>query len=380
VQLERWGAGRAWVGPDPYEGLNSPLGRLARTRRTRQAVVQAYKRLPAPPPWPLRVEPAANAKALALALSAYATPAGRELPGATRFRSSLRRQLEEMNLRRDGAAWGYHFDAQTRHLFYAHDTPNAIATCFVVEALCDSFSASADPDDRELALRGRPFLLSLLAEAPGRGPFFAYVASGSELIHNASVLVCGTLARLNALEPDTEAERAAREAVATTVALQRSDGLWPYGEADNLGWADNFHTAYLLDGLARMHSGFGVAGEALERGLHAWREAFFDADGWARYVANSRFPLETHSSASAIDLLGRLTADNPGRADRDELVGMARRVADAAIRELWIPELSRFAFRRTARGLNKREFMRWTNAPMFRALARLCAAMEDFAP
>jgi polysaccharide biosynthesis protein VpsJ len=380
VRLERWGAGRAWVGPDPYEGLNSPLGRLARTRRARQAVVQAYKQLPAPPPWPLRVEPAANAKALALALSGYATPAGGELPGATRFRSSLRRQLADMNLLRDGAAWGYHFDAQTRHLFYANDTPNAIATCFVVEALCDSFTASADTDYRDLALRARPFLRSLLAEAPGRGPFFAYVASGSELIHNANVLVCGTLARLHALEPDPEAERAAREAVATTVALQRADGLWPYGEANNLGWADNFHTAYVLDGLARMRSEFGVGGEALERGLSAWREAFFDPDGWARYVPNSRVPLETHSSASAIDLLATLAADDPGRGDREELVVMASRTADAAIRELWIPALSRFAFRRTARGLNKREFMRWTNAPMFRALARLCSAMETPAP
>ena len=33
AHLERWGAARDWIGPDPYEGLNSPLGRLARTRR-----------------------------------------------------------------------------------------------------------------------------------------------------------------------------------------------------------------------------------------------------------------------------------------------------------------------------------------------------------
>jgi hypothetical protein len=376
VRLERWGAERQWVGPDPYEGLSSALGRFARTRRTRQGVVQAYKRLPVSPRWPLGVAPAANAKALALALSAYATAAGGELPGAATFRSSLPRQLEHMNLLGDPAAWGYHFDAQTRHLFYSRDTPNAIATCFVVEALCDSFSASGDARQRELALRARPFLLSLLAEAPGQGPFFAYVASGSELIHNANALVCGTLARLNALEPDPEAERAAREAVATTVALQRPDGLWPYGEAENLGWADSFHTAYLLDGLARMQSEFGITGEALERGLRAWRQAFFEPDGWARYVPDRRFPLETHSSGSAIDFLARLACDEPDRADREELLAMGRRIADAAIRQLWIPELTRFAFRRTARRLNRREFMRWTNAPMFRALARLCTAIE----
>ena len=326
------------------------------------------------------MKPAPNAKALALALSAYATPAGGELSEAARFRLGLQRQLEDMNLLRDGAAWGYHFDAQTRHLFYARDTPNAIATCFVVEALCDSFGAWGETTHRELALRARPFLLSLLADAPGHGPFFAYVASGSELIHNANVLVCGTLARLHALEPDPEAEHAAREAVATTLALQRADGLWPYGEADNLRWADNFHTAYILDGLARMRSEFGIADDALDRCLRAWRESFFEPDGWARYVTDHRFPLEAHSCASAIDLLGRLAAEDPGHEDWEELIAMASRIADSAIRELWISERSRFAFRRTARGLNKREFMRWTNAPMFRALARLCAAMETNAP
>jgi hypothetical protein len=42
-RLEHWGREREWVGPDPYEGLNSPLGRLMRGKRPRQAVIQAYK-------------------------------------------------------------------------------------------------------------------------------------------------------------------------------------------------------------------------------------------------------------------------------------------------------------------------------------------------
>jgi hypothetical protein len=55
-------------------------------------------------------------------------------------------------------------------------------------------------------------------------------------------------------------------------------------------------------------------------------------------------------------------------------------IADKAIRELWMANEGRFAFRLTARGLNRREFMRWTNAPMFRALARLESALNREGP
>ena len=366
--LERWGAERDWVGPDPYEGLSSALGRAARGKRPRQLVVQAYKRLPVPPPWPLRARPRPNAKALALALSGYATPAGRRLAGAAEHLEGIPARLEALSA---GGAWGYPFDAQTRHLFYPDGSPNAIATCFAVGALLDAHGAGGDPRSLRLALGARPFLLSLRHTAPGHGPFFAYVPSGSELIHNANLLVCGALARLHAVEPDPEAERAAREAAATTIAAQPPDGLWPYGEAPNLGWVDGFHTAYVLEGLMHVGAAFGIGADALERGLGAWRERLIEPDGWARYYPDAHHPLEAHSCASAIDLLTDLA---PGRPDGAELLAQAGEVADVAIRELWLPRAGRFAFRRGARGLNHRAFMRWTNAPMFRALARLVSA------
>jgi hypothetical protein len=373
-QLERWGAQRDWVGADPYEGLNTSAGRLVRSRRARQAVTQIYKRLPASPPWPLRAQAQPNAKALALALSAYSTPAGSALSGAERFLTRLPSELERLNLLDRGqAAWGYPFDAQTRHLFYDRRTPNAIATCFVVAALIDAAEATGDARHSELALRARPFLRSLATEHGGR-PYFSYVQTGSELIHNANLLVCGALARLHRLSPDEEARETLLEAAATTVDLQRPDGLWPYGEAANLQWTDNFHTAYVLDGLRAVTETYGLGASALARGVAAWRQAFFEPDGWARYFPHSHFPLEAHCSASAIDLLCVLPRHPHDPAEDDRGAGLAERVGETAIRELWMPGEGRFAFRRTPRGRNGRAFMRWTNAPMFRALARLASA------
>jgi hypothetical protein len=369
-QLERWGAFRGWIGPDPYEGLNSPIGRLARTRRAKQAVIQAYKRSPIPPPWPLRAPRRPNAKALALVLSGYATRAGQRLPGADEHLSELPSRLRDMSLLANGTAWGYHFDVQTRNVAYSSETPNAIATCFVVDGLCDAYSATGERSCADLALAGRPFLLSLLTSSEGHGPHFGYVPGGqAPLVHNANLLVCGALARLHGVDPDREAEEAVERCAVTTLALQRADGTWPYGELSNYGWVDNFHTAYVLDGLRRTKAAFAIGGNELDRGLQAWRRGFFDDDGWARYYPNRRYPLETHCCASAIDLL---TVAGDGTQDAD----LARRIANISIRELWLDGTGRFAFRRTRAGLNRREFMRWTNAPMFRALTRLVSKYD----
>ena len=329
--------------------------------------MQAYKRAPIDPPWPLRAAPRPNAKALALALSGYASPAGRKLAGAQRYLCELPEKLASLNLMDGvtGAAWGYPFDAQTRHLFYDRNTPNAIATCFVVGALLDAHGATGDDALVGLALAARPYLISLRREDPAHGPFFAYVAAGSQFIHNANILVCGALARLHDVDPDDAARSMAIECGQTTIERQSADSLWPYGEAQNLRWADNFHTAYTLEGLARLESSFGIGTNALDSGLVAWRRAFFESDDCARYYPNRRYPLEPHSFASAIDLLSLVCARMP------DATSFARAIARAAVRELWLPDERRFAFRRTARRLNRRSFMRWTNAPMFRALAIL---------
>jgi hypothetical protein len=365
-RLEQWGAARGWIGPDPYEGLNTPAARLAPGKRARQAVTQTYKRLPFTPPWPLRAPTAPNAKALALVLSGYATRAGRRLPGAGGYLDRIPRQLEGMNLLGDGAAWGYHFDVETRNISYDARTPNAIATSFAVAGLCDAHAATADSGARDLALRSRPFLKSLLAESPDHGPFFGYIQRDDvPLIHNANLLVCGALARLHALDPDPAAARIIEEAVSTTLACQRDDGLWGYGEEPNYRWVDNFHTAYVLDGLMRARSTFEISTDAFGRGLAAWKDRFFEPDGWARYFPDRHFPLETHSAASAIDLLAELRGDDEVR--------LAERIAGCSIRELWLDGPGWFAFRRSRGGVNRRGFMRWTNAPMFCALAKLAS-------
>jgi hypothetical protein len=376
-QLERWGAARDWVGPDPYEGLNSPLGRVAVGRWGRQAVIQAYKRLPFSPPWPLHATPRPNSKALALALSGYAAPAGGRLRGAGVYLDRLPRALGRMSLMSaPRAAWGYPFDAQTRHLFYDRSTPNAVATCFVVGALLDAYAATGKAPPLDLALRARSYLASLLAWTSDRQPFFAYVADGSELIHNANVLVAAGLARLHEIDPDESTGDVARSAVETTLGLQRSDGLWPYGERADLEWRDNFHTAYIIESLAHVDRVYGLGREQRESALSAWADRFFGSDGRARYYPDRDYPLEAHSYASAIDCL----CASGSHGDRRWALDRATDVAHSAVQQLWLARKGCFASKRTSRHINRRIFMRWTNAPMFRALSRLVSQLAVKSP
>jgi hypothetical protein len=364
-RLQAWGEQSEWVGADPYEGLNTPLGKIVPTRRGRQMVTQLYKRLPVEPRWPLRAPAAPNPKALALALSGYAA-LGAEKPRSPLLKS-LADRLEQLAIEHSGgSAWGYPFRVQTRNIGYGRNSPNAISTCFVVGGLLDAYESTGERRMLDRAVSARRFLVGLRSES-AHGPFFAYVPAGSDLIHNANLLVCGTLARLHSHEPDEAVGEAVRESVETATRRQRPDGLWVYGEAQNFDWIDNFHTAYALEGLGRAALAFGVGGENFAKGCEAWLRTFIEPDGWARYFHDRRFPLETHSCATAIDLLSQPLLEGviPDR------TGVGERIARCAVGELWMPDVGRFAFKVTAHRRIEREFMRWTNAPMFRALARL---------
>src|SRR5215211_728379 len=287
--LERWGTERDWLGADPYEGMNSPLGRFARTPKLRQAIIQAYRRSPVDPPAPLRPKPRRNAKTAALVLSGYVAAPDGLLPERERQVAAGVYHLTQL---RTGGGWGYHFDFQSRWGSYGAGIPNAIATCFAVGALIDA-------NRPELALSARRYLGHELWNAEGR--YFGYVGAGAVLIHNANALVCGTLARLHELDPDGELAERVRTAARTTADAQRPDGSWPYGESASLGWVDNFHTAYTLEGLHHTDRVLGGGADAIERGYDFWARALFEDDGRARARGDRTYPLEAHSYATAID-------------------------------------------------------------------------------
>jgi hypothetical protein len=357
-RIVAWGEARDWLGYDPYDGLNSPLARVLRGRAAKRVLTQAVKLSPVNLRPPLGIKPAWNQKAIGLVASAYAR-LGRAAEAVRWLEWLARNHLGG----EDGAAWGYHFPVQTRVFSYPRDCPNTIATSFVAQAFldgCELVDGGRAERFAGIARASATYLVTRMLAERGNTAYFRYLPGREETIHNANMLACAVLARTAQVLTEDHWLEPARRALKTTLNAQRDDGSWPYAEGPH-GWVDNFHTAYVLESLAR----FPEAGEELERGLRYWERELFLEDGTPKYFPHRVFPLDAHCYAQAIETW--LAVDELDRAER---------VAQLLIRQMLAPS-GYVYFQRHRAWTSKVPLVRWSTAPAFRALAGLLMRRGD---
>jgi hypothetical protein len=377
--LERWGAERDWLGPDPYEAMNSPLlARLARTPLQRRIAIQLVKRSPLDLRRPLRIAPRHNAASIAHLLGAYARLDRLGRPGAAERAGWAFEQLR--GLRRpgfEGAGWSYHFDVETRFFFYSAQTPNTIATAFAGLALLDAHELGGGAELLELAEQaGRFFLAEVPLTETADGAYFGYLPGDRSPIHNASLLAAALLAELHRRRPVAELAAAVTGAARYALAHQRPDGSWPYAETPSGAWVDNFHTGYVLDALARIERSMAehdpalaeAVGAARRRGLRFYAERLFSPDGAPRWQPGAALPIDSQNVAQAITSF--VVAAEAGR---PEWLDAAWRVFAFGRRRMRRRD-GAFAFQRGRLWVNRTPHIRWVEAPMLDALARLALA------
>jgi hypothetical protein len=358
-----------YAGVDPFDGLAAArLPQVVRsTARSRQAVVQSFKRSPVDLRPLLDVRPRRIAKALGLISSAYALldQAGACMPARDRGLALLDWLAAHRGLSTDPRAWGYEFDVQTRWAFYPARTPNVIVTTFVGTACLDWYERGGGEARLEVAGQAAEWIVEALSVDDGRRRYFGYVPGVTTLIHNANALAAGFLARYGRLSGDDVAVASARRAAQVVVDAQRPDGLWPYGEGASLGWIDGFHTAYVLGGLLDVWEATDDDSlvPVLERGTRQYAARLFDG-ATPRFSDKSLYPIDVHCASSAIDYFARA-----GRLDA-RYVDMAWNTATWAVGELYDPS-GAFYYQLTRWYVNKIAYIRWSDAHMLRALARL---------
>jgi hypothetical protein len=373
-RLAAWGEDRDWAGTDPYDALNArrlrrpfdvhPLGR--------RVLLQLVKRSPLDLRPLLGIPPGVNALTLAWVVSAYALCP--ELGDDAR----LRRRLDELRAMRcagyDEPCWGYHFPFQSRVLAYGPGDPNTIATSYAGQALLDAFERTGDASLLEEARgSGRFFLAHVPQTGDDDEAYFGYAVGDRSPVHNSSMHVAGLLARLSTHGgADATAFRdAASRALRWTLARQRPDGSWPYGERPNTAWVDGFHTGYLLDALQQCaDAGLDARAEpAYRRGLDFYARELFLDDGTPKYTTGSVFPIDSQCVAQAIQTFSLASEQDPRRLES------ARRVlafAEGRMRRRdGLP-----LFQRRRRWVNRALHPRWVVAPTLLALAHLRAAEE----
>ena len=384
ADLLQWCRLRDFAGHDPFDALNSPVLQatpLTHSRTARLISTQLIKRSP----WNLRslarVPRQKNSKGIALfALASLSRYRRLKTPEAEKEARGLLDELLRMQIvGYSGAAWGYNFDWQSRNFFAPRGTPMVVPTAFASRALLDAYETFKDDKYLETARSSCEFILKDLRRSADpdddEGELcFSYSPLDETKVFNASLFAAETLACVGVLAGEREFSDVANDlavrAARYVIRRQHDDGSWAYGAGPGQLWVDNFHSAYVLLSLWRIMKCLRGGVElkpALERGYRFWRERFFLADGWPKYYHDTLYPADAHAAATAIITLIELQ-----ELDREALP-LAETIAAWTSRNLR-DSRGFFYYQRRRFYTVRTPFMRWTQAWMLYALARLLEA------
>jgi hypothetical protein len=379
--LSAWCRARDYAGHDPFDGLNSRLFRstpLKSSRVARLAWTQAFKRAPFSLRGLAGVPVERNSKGTALfALAALSRFRATGENAAEREARKLLDALLAAQLQGwSGACWGYNFDWQGRAFFAPQGTPTIVPTAFAVRALVEASRAFGVEKYLRAARGACEFILSDLkrSEESADEVCFSYTPLDETRVFNASLLAGEALASVGALTKEAALAASAVRAARYVVRRQQASGAWAYGAAGFQGWADNFHTAFILTSLARIMD-VNVEAEAefagsLRRGYEFWRENFFLADGWPKYYHDNSYPADAHAAGAAVVALVELKDRMP------DALALADRVTRWTLENLRDARLGFFYYQRRRFYTVRTPYMRWTQAWMSYALARRMEMMN----
>jgi hypothetical protein len=364
-----------FAGFDPFDGLNSRLFAALPLRHSelcRLAWLQLHKRLPLNLRPLVGVPRARNAKGVALFVSGLLERHAAGDRAALAEAIGLGHWL--LGARCDAvrwgpASWGYHFAWQARAFHVPRGTPNAISTVYVAGALHALGAASGRADFTAAAVDAGVFIDRVLhTPAPG-GAFYAYIPGEGAFVHNASLWAAAAVARSARALADGAMLARALACAEVSMAAQREDGAWRYGTRAHHAFVDGFHTGYNLEALQAIESlcPDPRRARAIARGLDYFRARLLDADGTARYYDTTPWPLDTHAAAQAVLTLLRAGAGAPD-------VDAAARVVQRMLDVLYLQRHGRFVYQRHRWYVNRVDYLRWTQAWAFLALAAFARA------
>jgi hypothetical protein len=373
--LWQWCRAQGFAGYDPYDGLNSRLFQatpLKHSGMARLAWTQFHKRSPINFRPLVRIPRERNSKGIALfALAALADYRRSQTKEAEMEARELLDDLMSMRLKGfSGAAWGYNFDWQSRAFFAPRGTPAVVPTAFAARALCEAAEVFGHEEFLPFARTIGDFILNDLKRTSETSDevCFSYSPLDQTQVFNASLFAAETLASVGKLTREASLCDWAKRAARYVTRRQRADGSWAYGTEDFQSWSDNFHTAFILTSLSRIIDACESARDELEpslvRGYEFWKERFFLDNGWPKYYPDRLYPADAHSAASAIVTLVELRERIPGT------MILADKIAQWTINNLRDGR-GRFCYQRWRFHTVRIPYMRWSEAWMAYALARL---------
>jgi hypothetical protein len=372
VRLVDWIERNDYCGYDTFDGLNSKLLRplTFETKFLRTVLQQGVRRFP----FNLRpfvgVAKSHSTKAMGFAARGFVRL--HEASGEAVWRDKadfvLQWLIRNQSPSYSGACWGNHFDYQSRSSFVPRGLPSVVWTSLIGHAFLDAYDCFGNSEYLKIADSSCEHITRDLNIFPeGEACCIGYFPTQYLKVHNANTLGASLLARTYAHTGNGHYRDLARKAIQYTANHQREDLSWSYGEAANLRWVDNFHTAYVLD--CFKHYAEGTADGRFEGNLATgyayWKNTFFLADGTPKYYNHKTLPIDIQCCSQAIDTLVFFHDRDP------ESLSLALRIALWTIKNMQDPT-GYFYFRRYSRWLvNKTPTLHWGQATTLCALAGL---------
>lgn len=375
-RLSEWLEKNDYRAYDPFDGLSSPYLRplTFETNLLRTVLQQGVRRFPINMRPIFGIPKSRSTKGMGFLARGFVRmhQATGEERWAERVESALRWLIENQAKGYSGACWGNHFDYQSRTFYLPKGIPTIVWTSLIGHAFLDAFEHFQRESYLDVAVSACEHIvrdLQVLEE--GDGVCISYIPTENKQVHNSNTLGASLLARVYGHTRNGSYRSLAQRAMQYAVNHQRSDASWFYGEAANLHWVDNFHTAYVLDCFKHYQTATGDLrfDAAMERGYQYWKRTFFLNDGTPRYYDYKTLPLDIQCASQAIDTLVFFS-------DRDqESLPLACKVAAWTIKNM--QDSSGYFYYRRYSGpiVNKTATLHWGQATMFCALAALYKAL-----
>lgn len=375
-RLSTWLENNDYKGYDTFDGLNAKYVRrlTGETKLLRTALQQGVRRFPVNLRPILGISKSHSTKGMGFLARALIRlhQATKVDSYANKARDFLQWLVENQSDGYSGACWGNHFDYQSRISYVPKGLPSVVWTSLIGHAFLDAFDHFRLDRFLEVACSSCEFIVrDLSKQSEGEGLCISYFPNQLNQVHNANVLGASLLARTYRYTRNEPYRDLARRAIQYTAAHQRLDASWYYGEAPNLHWIDNFHTAYILDSLKCFSESTGDRSfdEALMNGYKYWKSTFFLRGEVPRYYSHKALPIDIQCCSQAIDTLVFFRDRDP------ESVPLAAKVAKWTIGHMQDPT-GYFYYRRYTRWVvNKTPTLHWGQATMLCALAGLYQAL-----
>ncbi len=382
-QVYDWSRTQHYRGYNKHDGLNSPLlsALLGWAKWPRLVAIQSVMRFPVNLRPLLLIPKTYNPKGIALfaqgLLDRYRASGN---PDYLREAEDLLRLLIEIRSTGEGhgGAWGYPYPWQDPGFYALKHTPNAVVTSFVCEAFLDAYRVTNNNSYLEVVGNAIPFFrdkLPVLKDLEEELCLGYMPVPMRMRVMDVSILIGSILSQYAELTGESSLSDTARRLVRFVVNRQTEQGAWYYTDPpeDSYIRHDNYHTGFILDALWRyMQAAQDWSWQdQYWTGLEFYAKHLFNDNGAPRWMADQNLTYDIHGAAQGILTFSRHPKKYPG---------FAQRSAIWTISSMY-NEDGRFHYQRTRFYTKRFTLLRWCNAWMVRALARLrckeCWAYEE---